>query len=55
MIEVTVDSESDDRGILGLDEAIPAGALSVRVAVVLGRAGSPEAPRSWTWVVHHCP
>src|SRR5690349_8010747 len=26
-IEVTVDSESDDRGILGLDDSIPAGAL----------------------------
>jgi uncharacterized OsmC-like protein len=28
-IEVTVDSESDDRGILGLDDAIAAGALTM--------------------------
>ena len=34
-VDVTVDSESDDRGILGLDDAIPAGALSMRVSVSL--------------------
>ena len=32
-IEVTVDSESDDYGILGLDPAVPAGPLSMRVQV----------------------
>lgn len=32
-LDVTVDSESDDRGILGLSPEIPAGPLSVRVAV----------------------
>ena len=32
-LSVTVDSESDDRGILGIDPAVPAGPLSVRVRV----------------------
>ena len=32
-LDVTVDSESDDRGILGISPEIPAGPLSVRVAV----------------------
>jgi uncharacterized OsmC-like protein len=32
-LDVTVDSESDDRGILGLSPNVPAGPLSVRVAV----------------------
>jgi uncharacterized OsmC-like protein len=32
-LDVTVDSESDDRGILGLSPNPPAGPLSVRVAV----------------------
>lgn len=32
-LEVAVDSESDDRGILGIDAGVPAGPLSVRVAV----------------------
>jgi uncharacterized OsmC-like protein len=34
-LRVEVDSESDDRGILGMDESTPAGPLSVRVAVHL--------------------
>ena len=56
-IEVTVDSESDDRGILGLDDRIPAGALSLRVVVaVQGGAPSPEIMQSIaTWAVDHCP
>ena len=32
-LEVEVDSESDDRGILGMDETIPAGPLSTRIQV----------------------
>ena len=31
-VEVTVDSESDDRGMLGMDDAVPSGPLSGRVA-----------------------
>jgi uncharacterized OsmC-like protein len=56
-IEVTVDSESDDRGILGLDDEIPAGALSLRVVVAV-RGGAParEAVEALaTWAVDHCP
>jgi uncharacterized OsmC-like protein len=54
---VTVDSESDDRGILGLDDAIPAGALSIRVAVALA-AGSVERSAFEDvvrWAIAHCP
>jgi uncharacterized OsmC-like protein len=56
-IEVIVDSESDDRGILGLDDDIPAGALSMKVSVSIGtnaadRAGFEEIVR---WAVEHCP
>jgi uncharacterized OsmC-like protein len=32
-LEVEVDSESDDRGILGMDDAVPAGPLSTRIRV----------------------
>src|SRR2546423_6722452 len=35
-IEVVVDSESDDRGILGLDDSVPAGPLSSRARVRIG-------------------
>lgn len=56
-IEVEVDSESDDRGILGLDDSIAAGALSVRVAVRLDGTGlDPDARRSLVdWAIAHCP
>jgi uncharacterized OsmC-like protein len=32
-LHVEVDSESDDRGILGMDEAVPAGPLATRVRI----------------------
>lgn len=55
-LAITVDSESDDRGILGLDASIPAGPLSVRVAVSavagLDRAQVESLVR---WAVDHCP
>jgi uncharacterized OsmC-like protein len=56
-VEVDVDSESDDRGILGLDPAIVAGALSVRVVVRLEGTGPDEAGRRALvdWAVAHCP
>jgi len=38
-IDIEVDSESDDRGILGLDPAIPAGALSMRISVSVDAPG----------------
>ena len=56
-VEVTVDSESDDRGILGLDDRIPAGALSIRIVVaVQGAAIDRETIEALaTWAVDHCP
>ena len=44
-IEVVVDSESDDRGILGIDDSVPAGPLSSRARVRIGgvAAGRLEA------------
>jgi uncharacterized OsmC-like protein len=56
-LEVTVDSVSDDRGILGLDESIPAGPLSGRVAVRLTAPGADPATLEAMadWGVKHCP
>ena len=53
-IEVVVESESDDRGILGIDESVPAGPLSSRARVKVRLAsGSPEEVVSWADA--HCP
>jgi len=56
-VEVTVDSESDDRGILGLDDAISAGALSMKVVVRITAAGMgrPEREAIARWALDHCP
>src|SRR5687768_8690656 len=56
-LEVTVDSESDDYGILGLDEALPAGPLSMRVAVrAASSTAAPDQLREIVdWGVAHCP
>jgi len=56
-LEVAVDSESDDRGILGLDDGVPAGPLRIRVRV---RLASPDATESELrkivdWGDRHCP
>ena len=56
-VEVVVDSESDDRGILGLDPSIAAGALSVKV---VARVAAPGIDRQTIsalvrWAVEHCP
>jgi uncharacterized OsmC-like protein len=55
--EVDVDSESDDRGILGLDEAVPAGPLSVRIALRLRAEGADQGRLEEVadWAVAHCP
>ena len=56
-VDVEVDSESDDRGILGLDPTIPAGALSTKVVVTIDAPGldrqAVEALANWA--VEHCP
>jgi uncharacterized OsmC-like protein len=56
-VEITVDSESDDRGILGLDPDVPAGALSMRVAANVRARGLDAAATEELirWAVDHCP
>jgi uncharacterized OsmC-like protein len=56
-LEVTVDSVSDDRGLLGMDDAIPAGPLSGRVSVRLFAPGVDPAVLEEIagWGVKHCP
>ncbi len=56
-LEVTVDSESDDRGLLGIDDSIPAGPLSVRTRVRIGAAGvGPDRLREIVqWAEAHSP
>lgn len=56
-LEVTVDSESDDLGILGIDESVPAGPLSVSIRVKVGADGTePEELRKLvSWAHDHCP
>ncbi|HKB28130.1 MAG TPA: OsmC family protein [Candidatus Limnocylindrales bacterium] len=56
-VDVEVDSESDDRGILGLEPSIRAGALSARIVV---RIDAPSLDRAASeslvsWAVEHCP
>ena len=55
--EVRVDSESDDRGILGLDDAVPAGPISTRIEVSIEAPGSqrPDRVALARWAVDHCP
>jgi uncharacterized OsmC-like protein len=56
-VEVTIDSESNDYGILGIDESVPAGPLSVRTRVkVAPTAADAEGVRQLVeWAVAHCP
>ena len=62
-VEVTVDSESDDYGILGLSDDVPAGPLSTRIIVRIAAAppagvtaNTPAQLREIVdWAVAHCP
>ena len=56
-VEVTVDSQSDDRGILGLDDEIDAGALSLKVLVRFSGLDIGSAAREALarWALDHCP
>jgi hypothetical protein len=56
-IEVAVDSESDDRGLLGIDDGVRAGPLSGRVEVRIAAAGVPDATLHELagWGIEHCP
>jgi uncharacterized OsmC-like protein len=56
-LEVTVDSESDDRGMLGMDDSVPAGPLTGRVRVRLTADGVDPSTldEMARWGVEHCP
>jgi uncharacterized OsmC-like protein len=55
-VEVEVDSESDDRGILGMATDIPAGPLSTRISVAVAvRGGGHDVEALVHWAVDHCP
>ena len=56
-VEVTVDSESDDLGILGIDDDVPSGPLSVSVRVRVGSNGneSERLREIVAWAHDHCP
>lgn len=41
-LKVTVDSESDDRGLLGLDDKVHAGPLNMRTRIQIGGEGASE-------------
>lgn len=54
---VTIDSESNDHGILGIDESVPAGPVSVRtrVRVAASNADEPALRELVEWAIAHCP
>jgi uncharacterized OsmC-like protein len=56
-VEVTADSESDDRGLLGMDDSVPAGPLSGRVVVRISADGVDASTLDGIarWGVKHCP
>jgi uncharacterized OsmC-like protein len=55
-LEVTVDSISDDRGILAMDQSTPAGPLLIRVRIRLRGNASPERLEEIVRnAVAHCP
>ena len=55
--EVEVDSESDDRGILGLEPSVPAGPMSMRIGLRLAADGRSldQLDELAVWAVDHCP
>ena len=56
-LQVTVDSESDDRGMLGMDDTVPPGPLGVRVMVRVNgsAAGEVTLKELIRWGKEHCP
>jgi len=55
--QVEVDSESDDRGILGLDASVPAGPLSMRIGFRMSAddMGLEKLEELAVWAMEHCP
>lgn len=55
-LDVVASSESDDRGILGMDPDVAAGPLHSSVQVVLGSSAGDDLLREVVdWAVDHCP
>jgi hypothetical protein len=55
-LEVTAESEADNRGMLGLDEGISAGLRAVRMRVKIGGDARPEVLRELAaWADAHSP
>jgi uncharacterized OsmC-like protein len=56
-LEVTVESESDPRGLLGIDDAVAAGPSRMRTHVVIASAGVPpeQLREIVAWADRHSP
>ena len=56
-LEVVVDSESDDRGLLAMDHSVPAGPLSMRTRIRIRSDGSSEEElrELIEWAERHSP
>ncbi|MFQ5523867.1 MAG: OsmC family protein [Acidimicrobiia bacterium] len=56
-LEVVVDSESDDRGLLGMDESVPPGPLGVRIRIRIAAGGVPQERlrEIVDWALQHSP
>lgn len=57
LVEVTVDSVSDDYGILGIDDAVPAGPISSRAQAQVEAVGATREQLEAVvrWADQHCP
>ena len=54
-LSVTVGSESDDRGILAVDETIPSGPFSMTITVTAEGVSEAHLREIADWAVKHCP
>jgi uncharacterized OsmC-like protein len=54
-LSVMVGSESDDRGILAVDEAIPSGPFSMSITVTADGVAEAELREIADWAMGHCP
>jgi len=54
-LAVTVESDSDDRGILDIDHSVPAGPLVTRVLVRADGTEPSDLRQIADWAVAHCP
>ena len=54
-LSVTVGSDSDDRGILGVDEAIPSGPYSMSIRISAHGIADGDLREIADWALAHCP